>query len=309
MISIVIPVYNTEKYLRRCIDSLLIQTYKDFEAIFVDDGSSDDSGVILDEYQQKDSRIRVFHQENQGVSKARSLGVSQAKGEWVTFVDSDDYLPADALEGYLDLTDDTTDIIIGWMNSYRILESIIEIDEYRRRCITGSIQVGPPTHTFRRNILSPAAFDFPREIKKGEDMLMNVYLAFRTEKPVKVLQRIAYFYDTSVMTSAIHTTKTTMEIEELFYSYMQKVIPTAMHEKYQKDLVGGRLYTMIRHIKEHPFESEWRKSTFYTTLIEDIQKCGFPMSKSHRVLMYSSCSIIRWIVILYIYLRFDIHNK
>lgn len=309
MISVVIPVYNTEKYLRRCIDSIIIQTYKDFEAIFVDDGSSDLSGMILDDYQQKDSRIRVFHQENQGVSKARFLGVSQAKGEWVTFVDSDDYLPADALEGYVDLADDTTDIIIGWLDSYKILEKILEIEEYRKRCIAGNIHIGPHTHTFRRSILSPAAFNFPKEIRKGEDMLMNVYLSFQTEKPVKVLRRVVYFYDTSVMTSAIHTIKMTMEGEQLFYSYMQKVIPTSMHEKYHKELLRGRLNTMIRYIKEHPFDTKWRHSDFYRRLSNEIIESQIPISRSHHVLMYSNSLFYRLFVIFYIYLRFDLWKK
>lgn len=309
MISVIIPVYNTEKYLQRCIDSILIQSHKDFEAIFVDDGSTDNSGVILDDYQQKDSRIRVFHQENLGVSKARSLGVSQAKGEWVTFVDSDDYLPVDALEGYMELADDTTDIIIGWMDSYIISDKIIEIEEYRKHCIAGSIQIAPHTHTFRRNILSPAAFDFPREIRKGEDMLMNVYLAFQTEKPVKVLQRVVYFYDTSVLTSAIHTIRTTMEIEKLFYSYILKVIPVDKHEMYHKELVGSRLYTMIRYIKEHPFETKWRQSEFYIKLSNEILECQFPMSRSYHVLMYSNSFLSRLFVIFYIYIRFDLWKK
>ena len=75
-ISVIIPVYNTEKYLRRCIDSILAQTYKDFEMLLIDDGSKDSSGAICDEYAEKDARVRVFHKENGGVSSARNLAVS-----------------------------------------------------------------------------------------------------------------------------------------------------------------------------------------------------------------------------------------
>ena len=91
-ISIIIPVYNTEKLLPLCIDSILSQSYSDFELLLVNDGSIDNSGNICDEYAEKDSRIRVFHQENKGVSRARNVGLSNAKGEWIFFCDSDDYL-------------------------------------------------------------------------------------------------------------------------------------------------------------------------------------------------------------------------
>ncbi len=97
-ISVIVPVYNTEKYLHRCIDSILAQTYTDFELLLIDDGSADSSGAICDEYAQKDSRVRVFHKANGGVSSARNLGLDNAQGEWITFVDADDWVEAKFLE-------------------------------------------------------------------------------------------------------------------------------------------------------------------------------------------------------------------
>lgn len=91
-ISIIVPVNNTEQYLPRCIDSILSQTFTDFELLLIDDGSTDNSGMICDEYAAKDSRIRVFHKENGGVSSARNLGLDNAQGEWIAFVDSDDWV-------------------------------------------------------------------------------------------------------------------------------------------------------------------------------------------------------------------------
>ena len=87
-ISIIVPVFNAEKYIHRCIDSLLAQSFTNFELILVDDGSSDRSGQICDEYAAKDSRVSVFHKKNEGVSSARNLGLDNAKGEWISFVDS-----------------------------------------------------------------------------------------------------------------------------------------------------------------------------------------------------------------------------
>ena len=89
-ISVIVPVYNVEKYLRCCVDSILAQTFTDIEVLLVDDGSTDGSGAICDEYAEKDSRVRVFHKENGGVSSARNLGLDEAIGKWIMFVDSDD---------------------------------------------------------------------------------------------------------------------------------------------------------------------------------------------------------------------------
>ena len=98
LISIIVPVYNVEKYLHRCVDSILNQTYRNLEIILVDDGSPDRSGEICDEYAAKDGRIRVIHQENRGLSGARNAGLDICKGEYIAFVDSDDYIEPDMFQ-------------------------------------------------------------------------------------------------------------------------------------------------------------------------------------------------------------------
>lgn len=98
MISVIIPVYNVEKYLRKCLDSLLNQSYKRFEVILVDDGSTDDSGQICEEYAKGDNRIRVFHVKNGGTGRARNIGLKNMNGNYVTFVDSDDFVDEKYLE-------------------------------------------------------------------------------------------------------------------------------------------------------------------------------------------------------------------
>ena len=92
IISVIIPIYNAELTLRRCLDSILTQTFTDFECLLINDGSKDRSGEICDEYASKDGRFRVFHQENSGPSAARNVGLTQAKGQYIIFQDSDDYL-------------------------------------------------------------------------------------------------------------------------------------------------------------------------------------------------------------------------
>lgn len=101
-ISIIIPVYNAERFLRRCLNSVLNQSYSNWECIIVDDGSKDSSPAICDEYVKTDSRFKVIHKENGGVSRARNTGLSLVVGEWVTFVDSDDELALDALKHFIE---------------------------------------------------------------------------------------------------------------------------------------------------------------------------------------------------------------
>lgn len=98
LISIIVPVYNAEICLERCVDSVLKQQFYDFELLLVDDGSTDRSGTLCDEYALQDERVRAFHKENGGVSSARNLALNEARGEWVTFVDADDYLVENSLD-------------------------------------------------------------------------------------------------------------------------------------------------------------------------------------------------------------------
>ena len=87
-ISVIVPVYNAEPYLRQCVDSILSQTFTDFELLLIDDGSTDHSGVICDGYANLDSRVKVFHTTNKGLSAARNLGIENTSADWITFIDS-----------------------------------------------------------------------------------------------------------------------------------------------------------------------------------------------------------------------------
>jgi len=131
-ISVIVPVYKAEKYLHRCVDSLLAQTFSDFEVLLVDDGSPDRSGEICDEYAKKDSRVRVFHKENGGVSSARNIGLDNAAGEYLTFIDADDWIDVDCFEkGFSLLKRDNLDIL---QYSYKMISekdgSIISVHDY-----------------------------------------------------------------------------------------------------------------------------------------------------------------------------------
>ena len=112
-ISIIIPVYNVEPYLRRCIDSVLEQTMQDYEIVVVNDGSTDNSGSICDQYANQYDQIRVIHKQNGGLSDARNTGIKAATGDYILFLDSDDYLDTDALEKLWTGVNKNVDIIIG----------------------------------------------------------------------------------------------------------------------------------------------------------------------------------------------------
>lgn len=132
-ISVVVPVYNTEKYLRRCVESIMRQSFADFDLILVDDGSPDNSGAICDEYAEKDIRIKVIHQKNGGLSAARNTGIEYAldasDSEWITFIDSDDYVNENLLETLLkSAVDAFTDISASGFTFFEKPEDISDFD-------------------------------------------------------------------------------------------------------------------------------------------------------------------------------------
>lgn len=301
MISVIVPVYNTEKFLARCIDSVLAQSYKDFELILVNDGSKDKSGEILDEYKFKDERIRVYHQDNHGASMARKNGLAHAKGEWVTFVDSDDTMPVDALCHYSECLSDETDIVIGWLNQCCYKEDSFTIDEYRRRNIGRcGIIVGPPTHTFRKSIIPQDAFNIPKEITMGEDVLMNIRIAFNTEKPVVITHHYVYNYNIGEnQNNATNNFRISMEYEHLYHQYRLKSIPKSFHSYYMKEMVGVRVYDLLRYLNAYPLDRSWRHSPFWEILQNDMKNVEYKTNRANMLLLNSNNLVSQILLIVY----------
>ena len=195
LISIIVPVYKVEKYLRRCVDSILAQMYRNIEVLLIDDGSPDGSGVICDEYAEKDARVRVFHKENGGVSSARNLGLREARGEYIGFVDADDYIDRKMYETLLhNLIMEHADISVC---SYYQEDSSGKFhkhwlkDEYLT--ITGDTQIecliSNKYYTcscwdrlFNRNLLS--GFQFDETVKVYEDLLFLYEVTKKSERTV-----------------------------------------------------------------------------------------------------------------------------
>ena len=133
LISIIVPIYNVENYLRHCLDSIQKQTYQNFECLLINDGSPDNSADICREYVSKDSRFRYFEKENGGVSSARNLGIEHSKGEYITFIDSDDWVDSDYLEVlYNSLVDERADIAISTYKQFNMDDNCYYVHSYQR---------------------------------------------------------------------------------------------------------------------------------------------------------------------------------
>ena len=133
LISIIVPIYNVENYLRQCLDSIVSQTYQNFECLLINDGSSDNSADICREYIEKDSRFRYFEKENVGVSSARNLGIERSKGQYITFIDSDDWVDSEYLEVlYRALIEEKADIAITTYKQFNMDDNCYYVYSYQR---------------------------------------------------------------------------------------------------------------------------------------------------------------------------------
>lgn len=200
LVSIVLPVYNCEKYLPRCIESILAQTYSDFELIIIDDGSEDGSREIEERFMAQDARIYCYFQENQGVSSARNLGMEKAKGDYFTFIDADDYINPKYLEylvwgiehhevsvcfcDYGHETDEASLETIGEDNCYVIDMNDFSFDEkFAKPYVWGSI--------FRKKLVEDIRF--AKNISLGEDTLFLVQALCRVKKIAYVDEKMYYY--------------------------------------------------------------------------------------------------------------------
>lgn len=175
-ISVIVPVYNVERYLQRCIDSILAQTYIDFELLLINDGSKDRSYIICDEYALKDPRIRVFHKENGGVSSARNLGLDNARGEWITFVDADDYLFKDAFENLL--KDPQADLIVGGFSHIGVFSGRERRFSPINRIIDIKVDVEFLTNMINFYLTTPWCKFFRNDIICAKKLKFNKYLLY-----------------------------------------------------------------------------------------------------------------------------------
>lgn len=208
-ISVILPCYNAGAYLSACLDSLLAQSMRDFEVIFVDDGSRDDSLALARRYAERDARIHVFSQENQGVSAARNLGLAHARGEWITFVDGDDLLPPDAFETLLSGAAEDVDMVVCPHETFdetgRMLAIWPETRWYRgsaahkRRAAALRLIEGDSVlnimcgKLIRREMIEREQIRLVSGLKMAEDALFNLE-ATLCAREIAYAHRVAYRY-------------------------------------------------------------------------------------------------------------------
>ena len=179
-ISIIVPVYKVEKYIGECIESILNQTFTNFELILVDDGSPDKSGDICDNYARKDSRIKAFHKKNGGVSSARNYGIEHATGEWLCFVDSDDTIEKNYIESLVkgfELSKDVDLSIAGYRN-VDDKSMLLSVHKFEAEELSVNISCLLAKAELNNTINSPVCKLFKKEIIIANDIRYNSLLNY-----------------------------------------------------------------------------------------------------------------------------------
>lgn len=244
-VSIVIPVYNAEKYLRISVASVQRQGYADWELILVDDGSKDNSGRLCDELALEDERIKVYHTSNQGVTAARCYGVVQATGEWICLLDADDTLLENALQVMIDKSEGC-DMVVG--NKQIVCRSLVQEERMNVRdeqlstldflsgLIVNRISQYITGRIFRRSLFDNGTIQIPRELVMAEDFIMNVQLGNKARR-VALITDMVYGYHV-YNESVSHTFCTSLAYEEMFCRCLEQALKQGHYaEALQKEMI------------------------------------------------------------------------
>lgn len=216
-VSIIVPVYNVEKYVSKCLESLLRQTYENIEIILVNDGSQDNSKKIIDNFAKKDERVKVIHKNNEGVSVTRNIGILNSTGDYICFVDSDDYVMPDYVEYLLKLIlDGKSDIALTtqMFGNFNLKQTstlktyIVSGSEATIKILLYDIPIGVYSKIFRREFLEKNNISFKRELYIGEGFNFNID-AFQRANKITISNKRIYYYRRDNEMSA--TTKFTIE--------------------------------------------------------------------------------------------------
>lgn len=201
MISVIVPVYNVAPYIAECIASIEKQTYEDWELILVDDGSTDDSGILCDQYAKEDARVRVIHLANGGVSRARNEGMSHARGEWVTFIDGDDWVEEDFLLKLFEpvLQNPELDFVHGGCLNYQEGVGVTVNQRYEpyqgsdHRYLLGHFRGLAVSKLFKKSILDEHQIQFDCQVAIAEDYLFTLdYLLY--VRQYSLIASTGYYY-------------------------------------------------------------------------------------------------------------------
>ena len=290
LISIIVPIYNTEKYLHQCLDSILNQTYANFEVLLVNDGSTDSSGIICQEYVERDSRFRYFEKDNGGVASARNLGLEHSEGTYITFIDSDDWVEQNYLDVlYTALKENDTDVAIStykrfaqdgvfYLRSYsREDDEFLNLGTRSRDSFLEILpRLGELDHSFysisskliKRKIVGNLLFD--EQVSYAEDLNFFFHLYLGVESVVYV-RDYTYIYRTHDASTSqnVNELKALQELE-IYKSMFQQIdrmgLPTFYYFKRMENVVTYRIsgFPTSKAIREYEsFVSEVRERVTY----------------------------------------------
>lgn len=211
LISIIVPVYNVEKVLHYCVNSILNQIYTCYELILIDDGSCDSSGELCDQYAEKDKRISVIHKENGGVSSARNAGIEIAKGEYICFIDSDDYVEPNYLEALILSKEEYPECENIWcgfqtVDKYEnanVLKKVVFSCQEKKSVVSKELimdlhekwlDAGPVCKLYSRKIIGDYGLKFDESISLGEDLIFNFQYLDVTTGKIIIINKCLYNY-------------------------------------------------------------------------------------------------------------------
>ncbi len=283
-VSVIVPVYNAERYIERCVNSLFAQTFTDYELILVDDGSTDGSGKMCDDYAQSNPQVCVIHQTNQGVSAARQKGLDAANGQYVIFADPDDWVEPTMLEELLEVAiNDDADVVICdfWINSSeetgdrkyqnpRALSS----DSVLRQLISGELHGFTWNKLYRSSCLKKHNVAFPQGINYSEDLWFNCELFLNQDVKVAYLQKPFYHYDYYSNSSGLSRKLSSKSVKD-YLSFIDFIHDELQESKFRDELAMLR-FNAIRLA----FRSDCSSSEFYSIFPE--------RSKEFRKILSSS---------------------
>ena len=270
LVSIVVPVYNTAEYVEECILSILSQSYKNIELILVNDGSTDGSGVVCKKYENLRNVIYI-EQENLGTTAARKRGVEESHGEWIMFVDSDDYLLEDSIYGIMDVCESAEIIIAANQRSIESVKKLsdnISRQKYLEMQYARELSAGPWTKLFNKKLFDDNTLSFPKHIIRGEDYLMNLMLAINNQKDVYVYKHQIYHFREN-MTSTRHSHLFTLdymaELSKRGDNIVKNHIPSDI---FLQQRVKQRMFFFLEAIGETKYTSNP-----HHPFVKDIKRC------------------------------------
>lgn len=233
-VSIIIPVYNSEKYISRCLDSIINQSYKNIEVLVINDGSSDNSLKILKEYEKKYNNIKVIDKENEGVAITRNKGIKLATGDYIMFIDNDDFIDSDYLESYINSVSNDVDIVMGGYKRVNEKNKILFYERLKDTNWSKYIIMAPWAKLYKKEFLIKNNIEF-LSYKIGEDVYFNL-LAYSKNPKIKIIDYIGYnwFFNTK---SVSNTTQKGLDTD-IDITYLLDNINNNYKDKNQNELLN-----------------------------------------------------------------------